>query len=115
MQKLKSLVAVKIILGCTLFGLFSAVAMPKYLDINKCNKVCICQANQILVETALAVAYADSLANGVDHFPEKLTPEMFEDGKIPSCAVDGEPIQFDPATGIVFCPHHIQSHSRISE
>ncbi len=115
MKKLKSLVAVKVILIATLFGLFSAVAMPKYLDLNKCNKQCICRANQILVETALAVAYADNLTKGVDNFPQKLTPEMFEDGKIPTCPVDGEPIQIDPATGKASCPHHLQSHSRIME
>ena len=115
MNKLSSLIAVKIIVLFTFFGLLSAVAMPKYLDINKCNQKCICKANQIIVETTLAVAYADSLSKGIDHFPKKLTVDMFEDGKIPICPIDGEPIQFDAVTGKVFCPHHIHLHSRTLE
>jgi len=115
MKKLRSLITIKIFFICTLFGLFSAMAMPRYFELNKKNNRNICQANQILVETALAVAYADSLANGVDHFPHKLTAKMFEDGKIPTCPVAGEPIQFDAATGKAFCPHHIQVHSRTLE
>ena len=106
MRRLSSLVAVKIMILITLFGLLSAVAMPKYIDINKCNKNCICRANQIIVETALVLAYADSLSKGINQFPQKLTSDMFEDGKIPTCPVDNEPIQFDPVSGKACCPHH---------
>jgi hypothetical protein len=115
MKNLSSLIAAKIFLICVLFGLLTAMAMPKYLDINKCNQKNICQANQILVETALAVAYADSLAKGIHHFPQKLIAAMFEDEKIPTCPVDGRYIEFDPATGKAFCPHHIKCHTRKSE
>jgi len=65
----------------------------------------------VLVETALAVKYAENLANGIRVRPTRLTADMFEDGKIPTCPVDGKPIQFDPETGRAFCPNHIHSHS----
>ena len=111
MKRLSSLIAAKIIVLFTFFGLLSAVAMPKYLDISQCNRKCICKANQIIVETALAIAYADSLSKNIDHFPQKLTADMFENGKIPTCPTNGEAIQFDAATGKAFCPHHIHSRT----
>ena len=115
MKNLSSLVAAKIFLICVLFGLLTAMAMPKYLDLNKNNQQNICQANQILVETALAVAYADSLAKGIHHFPQKLTAAMFEDKKIPTCPVAGRTIEFDPTTGKALCPHHKPCHGRTFE
>ena len=63
----------------------------------------------------LAIAYADSLSKGINRFPQKLTADMFQDGKVPSCPVDGEPIQFNVETGEAFCPHHIHLHSRTLE
>lgn len=95
-----------------LICLLSAVAIPKYLSLNKQNEANQCRANQIIVETALAYAYAESLAVGSDRFPARLGPEMFEDGKIPTCPIDGKPIAFDPMTGHAFCPNHIEAHSR---
>lgn len=115
MKKTSSIIAIKIIVICTLFCLLSAVAMPKLFNFNKRNAASTCKSNQIIIETALAIAYADSLAKGVDHFPEKLSKDMFENGIIPTCPFDGTPIQFDPKTGNAFCPNHIHSHARNSE
>ncbi len=115
MKNMSSLIAIKIFLICVLFGLLTAMAMPKYIDLNKCNQKNICQANQIRVETALAVAYADSLAKGINHFPQRLTAAMFDDGKIPTCPMDGQAIEFDSASGKACCPNHINCHSRTSE
>jgi hypothetical protein len=95
-----------------IISLLSAVAIPKYLNLNKQNEANQCRDNQIIVETALACAYAESLAIGSDQFPERLTPEMFEDGKIPSCPIHNKPIAFDQTTGHAYCPNHIEAHSR---
>jgi hypothetical protein len=95
-----------------LIGLFSALAIPKYFDLNKQNEACQCCANQIIVETALTLAYAESLAVGSDQFPGRLTPDMFADSKIPTCPVDGKAIAFDRKTGKAFCPNHVEGHVR---
>ncbi len=115
MSRIRSLIAVKVLLLSLAFFLLSAVAMPKYFEINKRNVASQCRANQIIVETALAVAYAENLAKGNDQYPQKLTEAMFVDGKIPTCPVDGKPIQFDPKTGKAFCPNHIESHLRTAQ
>ncbi len=115
MKKFKSLITLKVFLIITLFCLISAVAMPKYFDLNNKNNANMCKANQIIVETALAVAYADNLARGVDCYPEKLTASMFADGKIPTCPLDGTPIQFDKKTGKAHCPNHVHSHTRTAD
>lgn len=93
-------------------GLFSALAIPKYFNLNKQSEACQCCANQIIVETALTLAYAESLSVGSDQRPEKLTSDMFIDGKIPTCPVDGKPIAFDRKTGKAYCPNHIEGHVR---
>jgi len=111
MKKSKFLV-LKISTTFLIIALFSAAAIPKYLDLNRQNEANQCRANQIIVETALAIAYAESLSVGSKHYPEKLTEDMFENRQIPTCPIDGSPIQFDPSTGAAFCPHHAPSHSR---
>lgn len=93
-------------------GLFTAMAIPQYVNLNRKNEANQCRANQVIVETALALAYAESLTFGKNHLPQKLSAEMFEDGKIPTCPVDGKPIEFNRATGQAFCPNHISSHAR---
>jgi len=95
-----------------LIGLFSALALPKYFDLNKQNEACQCCANQIIVETSLTLAYAESLAVGSDQFPTQLTEDMFVDGKIPTCPMDGKPIAFDQKTGKAYCPNQIEEHVR---
>ena len=113
MKESKLFLVVKMTLMIFLFiGLFSALALPRYFDLSKQNEASQCQANQILVETALTLAYAESLAVGSNQFPAKLTPDMFADGKIPTCPIDGKPIAFDRKTGKAFCPHHIEGHGR---
>ena len=113
MKKSKLIVIAKMTL--TIFfiiSLLSAVALPKYLNLNKHNEANQCRANQIIVETALACAYAESLAAGSNKFPERITPDMFEDRSIPVCPVHNIPIAFDPTTGHAFCPNYIEAHSR---
>ncbi len=113
MRKYKSLFVAKMTLVIFfLIGLFSALAIPKYFNLNKQNEAGQCCANQIIVETALTIAYAESLAVGSNQFPEKLIPDMFADGKIPTCPVDGKPITFDHETGKAYCPNHIEGHLR---
>ena len=113
MKKRKILIVAKMTLVIFfLIGLFSALAIPKYFDLNKQNEACQCCANQIVVETALTLAYAESLAVGSDQFPKKLTPDMFADDKIPTCPIDGKPISFDRKTGTAYCPNHIKTHVR---
>ena len=84
--------------------------MPGYLKISKQNDAYICKANQVLVETALAVKYAENLAKGIHLKPTRLTPDMFEDGVIPTCPTCGKPIEFDPETGKAHCPDHLHGH-----
>ena len=113
MKKGKIFIVVKMTFVIFFFiGLFSALAIPKYFNLNKQNEASQCQANQILVETALSIAYAESLAVGCCNYPVKLTADMFADGKVPTCPIDGKPIAFDKKTGKAFCPNHVEGHER---
>jgi hypothetical protein len=113
MKKIKLFIVAKMTLVIFfLIGLFSALAIPKYFNLNKQNEASQCIANQIIVETALTIAYAESLAVGCNQFPSQLTPDMFVEGKIPTCPVDSKPIAFDPKTGKAYCPNHIEGHVR---
>ena len=105
MKKRKILIVAKMTLVIFfLIGLFSALAIPKYFDLNKQTEACQCCANQIIVETALTLAYAESLAVGSDQFPEQLTPEMFADGKIPTCPVHEHRLRLIGKPGRHFVP-----------
>lgn len=111
MRSCQLFIAFKIaLLVFLLIGIISALAIPKYFDLNKHNEASRCAANQIIVETALAIAYAESLAAGRNQFPTQLSPKMFVDGKIPTCPVNNQPIAFDSRTGKAFCPNHLEAH-----
>jgi len=114
MSKKQKLLVLKIGITILILAIFTAAAIPMYFDLNRRNEANQCIANQIIVETALAIACAESLSTGNRNVPERLTPEMFENGQIPTCPIDGSPIQFDPVTGTAFCPNHDASHSRIT-
>jgi len=113
MNSLKKIVLIKLIIIAIILGIFVAGAVPRYINLNKHTEASQCRKNQMVVETALAIAYAESLAHGVERFPSKLTKDMFEDGIIPSCSINNAPIVFDSLTGTAFCPNHIKSHARI--
>lgn len=113
MRKIHKFVLVKLIIIVTILGIFVAGAIPRYINLNKHAEASQCRRNQVLVETALALAYADSLAVGRASFPTQLTASMFDDGIIPACPIDNKPIAFDNLTGTAYCPHHLESHRRI--
>ncbi len=95
------------------FMIFVAVAIPGYINLNKSAEANQCRDKQVIVETALALAYAESLAVGSDAYPKELTASMFEDGRIPVCPIHNCPIEFDRSTGTACCPNHIKMHQRI--
>ncbi|MFQ5706879.1 MAG: type II secretion system protein [bacterium] len=72
-----------------IFIFLSAIAIPKYVDLRAKIKTNICKANQMAIETAVALAYADSLLKGSDRFPRRIVPAMFKNGKVPVCPEDG--------------------------
>ncbi len=113
MPPIKKILIIKIFILVIILIIFVAGAIPHYMNMNKHAEASKCRRNQMIVETALAIAYAESLSIGSSNFPKMLEPSMFEDGEIPSCPVDQTPIQFDRKTGAAFCPHHIPSHERI--
>lgn len=113
MSRLKKILFIKILILFIILILFVAGAIPRYINMNKHAEASECRRNQMIVETALAIAYAESLSIGSSNFPKMLEPNMFEDGKIPTCPIENMPIKFDKKTGAAFCPHHILSHERI--
>lgn len=113
MPATKKILLVKVAALIIFFGVFVVSAIPRYLNLNKQKEASQCRRNQMIVETALALAYAESLTVGNTNFPSRLTESMFDDGVIPTCPIDGSVIAFDSLTGSAYCPHHIESHERI--
>jgi len=113
MTAIRKILVFKFAVVIIVLGICVAAAIPRYINMNKHAEASECIRNQVIVETALALAYAESLTVGSTNSPTELLPSMFEDGKIPACPVDGTPIAFDQLTGTAFCPHHHQSHQRI--
>ena len=112
MDRLKKILLVKTFVMILLLCIFVAAAVPRYVNLQRNKEASECQHNQVLVETALALAYAESLAVNRTEFPKQLTASMFEDGEIPTCPHSHLPIIFDSTTGTAFCPSSIPSHNR---
>jgi len=113
MRTIKRLLFVKGVVLIVVLCIFVAGAVPKYINLNKHREMSECQRNQVIVETALAIAFAENLSHGNSHLPQKLSPNMFDDGIIPTCPVNNIPIAFDSLTGAAYCPNCIDEHKRI--
>jgi hypothetical protein len=111
-HNIKKIIIVKTLILISFICTLVATAVPRYVNLQRNKEASECQHNQVLVETALALAYAESLAVDSSEFPEHLTAIMFEDGIIPTCPHTQLPITFDSATGAAFCPSSIPSHNR---
>ena len=115
MRAVQKIVLIKVVIIVVITGIFVAGAIPRYINLNKHTEASKCRRNQVIVETALAIAYAESLTSGHSaRFPAKLNASMFDDGIIPACPFDNTPIEFDSLTGTAYCPNCIDSHQRIN-
>ena len=85
MAALKRILVFKITIVVIMLGICVAAGIPRYINLNKHNEASQCRRNQVVVETALAIAYAESLAVGSTSFPSELSTSMFDDGIIPTC------------------------------
>ena len=110
---MKKILLIKILILAIILCICVVGAIPRYISLNKNTEASRCKRNQVIVETALAIAYAESLAVGSQNFPSQLEESMFDDGQIPTCPIDNTPIAFDSLTGTAFCPHHKNNHQRI--
>jgi len=109
----KKIIIAKVFIVIIFLFIFVAGATSRYINLSKHSEASQCRRNQVIVETAVAIAYAESLAVGSHQYPVKLEASMFDDGKIPTCPLDNSLILYDPTTGTATCPHHIMEHERI--
>ncbi len=86
-----------------IFIALTAIAVPRYIDMRTRIKANICKANQLAIETAITLAYADSLIKGSKRFPRRLVPQMFKNGKIPTCPEDGSRYWYSRKRQRAFC------------
>jgi len=106
---------IELITVIVILGILAAIAVPKFVDLSDKAKASACKANQAAIESAAAIAYADSAAAGNAVFPPASqilatsNNPFFANGKAPTCPSGGT-YTYDQTTGTVTCS--ITSHQR---
>ncbi len=103
---------IELITVIVIIGLLAGVALPKFVDVSDNAEAAKCKANQVAVEGAASMAFADSAIAGNPQFPTALTASMFKHNQIPTCPFDGSNISYNNTTGTASCPNNIPEHAR---
>ena len=106
---------IELITIVVIIGLLAGVALPRFVDVSDGVEAAKCKANQVAVEGAAAIAFADSVIAGNPQFPTALTASMFKSNKIPTCPLDGSNIHYHKSTGTAHCPNKDRDHARYVE
>jgi len=102
---------IELIMVIVILGILAAVAVPKFIDLSDNAEASACKANQATIESAAAIAYADSAAAGNAQFPADMLTNTayYANGSVPTCPSGGT-YTYTQATGTVTCS--IAEHQR---
>jgi type II secretory pathway pseudopilin PulG len=82
-----------------ILGILSAIAIPKYLDLSDNAKRAVADANVGAINSAVALYYAQSAANGSPTFPATVTGGMFASNALPAFP-SGYSYTYNAQTGV---------------
>jgi MSHA pilin protein MshA len=95
---------IELIMVIVILGILAAIAVPKFVDLSDDADTSACKSNQAAIESAAAMAYADSAAAGNPVFPANAhtTGSLYASGTAPTCPSGGT-YTYTQATGTVSC------------
>lgn len=95
---------IELIMVIVILGILAAIAVPKFVDLSDDADTSACKSNQAAIESAAAMAYADSAAAGNPVFPANAhtTASLYASGSAPTCPSGGT-FTYTQATGTVVC------------
>jgi MSHA pilin protein MshA len=95
---------IELIMVIVILGILAAIAVPKFVDLSDDADTSACKSNQAAIESAAAMAYADSAAAGNPVFPSNADTDasLYVSGVAPTCP-SGDTYTYDPNTGSVTC------------
>ncbi len=102
---------IELIMVIVILGILAAIAVPKFVDLSDDADTSACKTNQAAIESAAAMAYADSAAAGNPVFPANAHTNgaLFSSGTAPTCPAAGT-YTYTQATGTVSCS--VGNHQR---
>jgi MSHA pilin protein MshA len=101
---------VELIVVIVIIGILASVAVPKFIDLTEQAKAAKCLANQVVLENAALLAYAQNALNGAPAYPGnigELAP-YFTSGFTITCSDGITPYVYNSSNGSVRCPNHIR-------
>ncbi len=112
MQNQSGFTVIELITVIVIIGLLAGVAVPKFVDVSDSAGAAKCKSNQVAVEGAAAIAFADSAMAGNAQYPAAMTASMFRQNDIPTCPFDGSNIHYHNSNGTAYCPNNLPEHAR---
>lgn len=102
---------IELVMVIVILGILAAIAVPKFVDLSDNAEASACKSNQAAIESAAAIAYADSAAAGNAAFPADMLSNAvyYASGTVPTCPSNGT-YTYTQATGTVVCS--VTEHAR---
>jgi prepilin-type N-terminal cleavage/methylation domain-containing protein len=110
----KGFTLIELVIVIVILGILSAVAIPKYVDMQQEAREAAVRGALGSIRSALSIQYAKNALSGNPGYPSVLDGSIFADGRVPE-----EPITpsrkvvstfdgtggwvYDPSTGRVYC------------
>ncbi len=85
----KGFTLIEVIMVIVLLGIISAIALPRYIDLQGNARTAATAGALGSIRSALAISYANAAVNGTAAYPANITGTMFADGVIPTNANTG--------------------------
>ena len=74
---------IELVMVIVILGILAATALPRFIDLAGQAKVSAAKAALGSIRAAVAIRYAERMANGSTGFPEVMLPAYFTENRIP--------------------------------
>ena len=99
---------IELITVIVIIGILASIAAPKFIDLTDQAKTAKCLANQVVLENAALIAYAENAVNGSPAYPAQFNDLSLyiTSGFTTKCSDAVTSYVYNNSNGSVRCPNH---------
>ncbi len=101
---------IELITVIVVIGILTSVALPKFVDLTDQAKAAKCLANQVVLENAALISYAEHAVNGSPEYPAQISDlsDYITSGFTTTCSDEITSYVYNNSNGSIRCPNHIR-------
>ncbi len=101
---------IELITVIVIIGILASTALPKFVDLTEQAKTAKCLANQVILENAALISYAEHAVNGSPEYPAQINDlvDYITSGFTTTCTDEITSYVYNNANGSIRCTNHIR-------